>query len=253
MDHSTHHHQQHPAGHAQRDNGAVAHAAATGHGGHDHGAMIDDFRRRFWVSAALTIPIVLLSHGFWELFGVSAPFAFAGGDMLVFALSTVVYFYGGRPLLTGLMDEVGRRLPGMMTLVAVAITVAYVYSTAVVFGLNGMGFYWELATLIDIMLVGHWIEMRSVMGASSALEALVRLLPSAAHRLRPDGTTDDIPIGELKIGERVLVKPGERVPTDGVVVTGRSSLDESMLTGESKPIDKREGMQVIGGSVNGEG
>lgn len=220
---------------------------------HDHAAMIDDFRRRFWLSAVLTIPIILLSHGFWELFGVTAPLRFAGGDFLVFVLSTIVYFYGGWPFLRGLVSDIAQRQPGMMTLVAVAITAAYVYSTAVVFGLTGMGFYWELATLIDIMLVGHWIEMRSVMGASSALEALVRLLPSDAHRVQPGGTTEDVPINQLKVGDRVLVKPGERVPTDGVIVSGRSSLDESMLTGESKPVDKQEGMWVIGGSVNGEG
>lgn len=249
MDRSGHQHHARDEHHPAKTPGATMRHG----GGHDHGAMIDDFRRRFWVSAVFTVPIVLLSHGFWELFGVTAPLRFTGGDFLVFVLSTIVYFYGGWPFLTGLINDSKRHQPGMMTLVAVAITAAYAYSTAVVFGLNGMGFYWELATLIDIMLVGHWIEMRSVMGASSALEALVRLLPSEAHRLRADGATDDVPIDELKVGDRVLVKPGERVPTDGAIVSGRSSVDESMLTGESKPVDKQAGMRVIGGSVNGEG
>ena len=221
--------------------------------GHDHGGMIAEYRRRFWVSLVLTLPILALSHGFWELFGLATPVRFAGIDIAAFALSSVVYFYGGWPFLRGIVDELGRRRPGMMTLIAIAITAAYVYSTAVVFGLPGMGFYWELATLIDIMLLGHWIEMRSVMGASRALEALVRLLPAEAHRVRADGSTEDVPVSVLAPGERVLIKPGERVPTDGTIVAGRTSLDESMLTGESKPVEKGERAGVIGGSVNGEG
>ena len=221
--------------------------------GHDHGGMIAEYRRRFWVSLALTLPILVLSHGFWELFGLATPVKFAGIDVAAFALSSVVYFYGGWPFLRGIVGELGRRRPGMMTLIAVAITAAYVYSTAVVFGLPGMGFYWELATLIDIMLLGHWIEMRSVMGASRALEALVRLLPAEAHRVRADGSTQDVPVSALAPGERVLIKPGERVPTDGTIVAGRTTLDESMLTGESKPVEKGERAGVIGGSVNGEG
>ncbi len=221
--------------------------------GHDHGGMIAEYRRRFWVSLALTVPILVLSHGFWELFGLAGPVRFVGDDVVVFALASVVYFYGGWPFLRGIVEELGRRRPGMMTLIAVAITAAYAYSTAVVFGLPGMGFYWELATLIDIMLLGHWIEMRSVMGASRALEALVRLLPAEAHRVRPDGSTEDVPVSVLAPGERVLIKPGERVPTDGAIVAGRTSLDESMLTGESKPVEKGTGAGVIGGSVNGEG
>ena len=140
----------------------------------------------------------------------------------------------------------------MMTLIALAISVAYGYSTQVVFGLPGQVFFWETATLIDIMLVGHWIEMRSVMGASAALEELVRLLPSEAHRLRQDGSIEEVPATELKRGDRVLVKPGEKVPTDGLIVEGRTTLNEAMLTGESMPVEKGEGDQVIGGAVNGE-
>ncbi|MDA8128038.1 MAG: copper-translocating P-type ATPase [Betaproteobacteria bacterium] len=215
--------------------------------------MVADFRRRFWVSLALTLPILAISSGFWGLFGLNPPLRFAGDRYAEFGFASVVFFYGGWPFLKGFAEEVGQRRPGMMVLIAVAITTAYLYSSAVTFGLAGMGFYWELATLIDIMLLGHWIEMKSVMGASGALEALVRLLPAEAHRLRDDGTTEEVAVSELKGGDRVLVKPGERVPTDGAILSGRSSLDESMLTGESRPVEKGEGDVVIGGSVNGEG
>ncbi|MEW5792417.1 MAG: heavy metal translocating P-type ATPase [Pseudomonadota bacterium] len=215
--------------------------------------MVADFRRRFWVAFVLTFPILALSPGFWELFGLRQPLVFPGHHYVLFLLSSIVYFYGGWPFLTGFIDELRKRQTGMMTLIAVAISAAYFYSTAVAFGLPGMGFFWELATLIDVMLVGHWIEMRSVMGASGALEALVRLLPAEAHRLTPEGGTEDVPVTALSMGDRVLVKPGEKVPTDGIIVAGRSSLNESMLTGESKPVDKGEGAEVIGGAVNGEG
>ncbi len=246
-------HHEHAPPHGAAPETRAASTAASHATGHDHAGMIAEYRRRFWVSLVLTVPILLLSHGFWELFGFKAPIRFPGEDLVLFGLSSVVYFYGGWPFLRGIVEELGRRLPGMMTLIAVAITAAYAYSTAVVFGLPGMGFYWELATLIDIMLLGHWIEMRSVMGASRALEALVRLLPSEAHRLRTDGSTEDVPVSALTTGDRVLIRPGERVPTDGVIVKGRTSLDESMLTGESKPVERAEGAGVIGGSVNGEG
>ncbi len=229
---------------------------ARGHGapgGHDHDAMIADFKRRFWVSLILTVPILALSPMIQQFLGVGDTWRFPGDDLLLFALSSVVYFYGGWPFLTGLVSELKERQAGMMTLIAVAITAAYVYSAAVTFGLEGMGFYWELVTLIDIMLLGHWIEMRSVMGASRALEALARLMPSDAHKVLPDGSTQDVPLSDLKVGDRVLVKPGEKVPADGSVEGGESSVNEAMLTGESKPIPKRMGDAVIGGSINGEG
>jgi Cu2+-exporting ATPase len=166
-------------------------------------------------------------------------------------LASAVYFYGGWPFLKGLREELGRRQPGMMTLIALAISVAYVYSAAVVLGLAGQVFFWELATLIDVMLLGHWIEMRSVMGASKALEELARLMPSTAHRLG-DGTVEEVPVEALKPGDRVLVKPGEKIPVDGVVIEGRTTLNESMLTGESRPVEKGVGDEVIGGAINGE-
>lgn len=215
--------------------------------------MVADFRRRFRVSLALTVPILALSEHFWGLFGLAAPVAFPGARYALFACAAAVYFYGGSPFLEGAGREIAGRKPGMMLLIAVAISAAFFYSVAITFGLAGMGFYWELATLIDIMLLGHWIEMRSVMGASGALEALVRLLPAAAHRLKADGSAEDVAIAALTPGDKVLVRPGERVPTDGVIVAGATSLDESMLTGESKPVEKDEGAEVIGGSVNGEG
>ena len=239
--------------HEHRDNhGHGRHASHSGHGGHDHAAMVDDFRRRFWVSLALSLPVVGLSPMIQAWLGLEGALAFPGDAWVQFGLATLVFLYGGSPFLTGLVDELRERQPGMMTLIALAIAVAYVYSSAVTFGMDGSVFYWELATLIDIMLLGHWIEMRSVLGASRALEKLVELLPADAHRLRDDGSTEDVPIADLTAGNRILVKPGEKVPTDGTIVEGRSTMNESMLTGESKPVEKAEGDEVIGGAVNGE-
>src|SRR5947207_1135704 len=218
-----------------------------------HAHMVDDFRRRFWVSLALTVPVLATSEMIQHFLGLRGTFAFPGDRYVEFGFASAVYFYGGRPFLTGLVDELRKRLPGMMTLVALAITVAYVYSALVVFGLPGSVFFWETATLIDIMLLGHWIEMRSVLGASRALEQLVRLLPAEAHRLRTDGSLEDVALAALQPDDRVLVKPGEKVPTDGLVVAGRTSVNQAMLTGESQPVEKGEGNEVIGGAVNGEG
>ncbi len=222
------------------------------HGGHDHGAMIADFRRRFWISLALTVPVLALSPIVQRLLGVEGAWAFPGDRFILLALSSLIYFYGGWPFLRGLFDELRKLRPGMMTLIALAISVAYFYSAAVALGLPGEVFFWELATLISIMLLGHWIEMRSVMGASRALEELVRLMPAEAHRLRPDGQTEDVPVTGLQRGDRVLVKPGEKAPTDGQIVEGRTTVNQAMLTGESRPVEKGEGDEVIGGSVNGE-
>jgi Cu2+-exporting ATPase len=155
--------------------------------------------------------------------------------------------------LKGLLDELGKKQPGMMTLIAIAITTAYGYSSVVVFGLAGKVFFWELATLIDVMLLGHWIEMKSVMGASRALEELARLMPSNAHKVMPDGSTEDVPVEEIKEGDKVLIKPGEKIPVDGEVLEGESSVNEAMLTGESRPVEKTVGAKLIGGAINGEG
>jgi len=184
---------------------------------------------------------------------VAEAWSFAGDQWVLLGLSTFVYGYGGWPFLTGMVNELRERTPGMMTLVALAISVAYLYSAAVVLGVPGEVFFWETATLIDLMLVGHWIEMRSVMGASRALEKLARLMPNTAHRVTEGGDTEEVPIADLAPGDRVQVKSGEKVPADGTVVDGQSSVNESMLTGESVPAEKTEGDEVIGGSVNGTG
>ncbi|MGH2627058.1 MAG: copper-translocating P-type ATPase [Anaerolineales bacterium] len=219
------------------------------HAGHDPA----DFLRRFWISLGLTIPILLLTPMIQEFLGIGEAVRFPGSDLLLFALSTAVYLYGGWPFLDGLRREIRARNPGMMTLVGVAISAAYLYSTAVVFGLAGGVFFWELATLVDVMLIGHWIEMTSVLGASRAVQELARLLPSQAHRVAADGSVQDVPVSELVPGDRVLVRPGEKIPADGRVAAGESSVDEALLTGESAPVDKNPGGEVIGGSVNGQG
>lgn len=219
------------------------------HAGHD----VADFRRRFWISLIVTIPILILSPSIQEFAGVGQALRFPGDQYVLFVLASFVYFYGGYPFLKGIVNELRARLPGMMTLIAVAITTAYLYSTAITFGLQGGVLFWELSTLIDIMLLGHWVEMRSVMGASRALEELVKLMPSDAHKLLSDGSVHDVPLDSLVVGDRVLVKPGEKVPADGEVVDGETSVNESMLTGESKPVTKKPGTPVIGGAINGEG
>lgn len=224
-----------------------------GHGqmGHDHHKMmIADFRKRFWVTLILTIPILIISPMIQGFIGYE--FLLPGNQYILFGLSSVVYFYGGWPFITGFWSEVKKGAPGMMTLISMAITVAYVYSSATVFGLEGVDFFWELATLIAIMLVGHWIEMKSVLGASKALQLLVSMMPAEAHRVKGD-TIEDIPLEDLLKDDVILVKPGEKVPADGIITEGTSYLNESMLTGESKPVKKEIDDKVIGGSVNGNG
>jgi Cu2+-exporting ATPase len=222
------------------------------HGSHQnhHAMMMEDFKKRFVISTILTIPIFLLSPLIQQFLGISI--GFTGDQYLLFVLSTVVFFYGGYPFLRGIADELNKKEPGMMTLIAVAITVAYAYSSAVVFGLEGKFFFWELASLIDVMLLGHWIEMKSVLSASRSMEELVKLMPSEAHRVKSDGGVEDVSLTEIQEGDIVLIKPGEKIPADGDIVEGESSLDESMLTGESRPVSKSVGDEVIGGSINGE-
>ncbi len=225
-----------------------------GHKGGDHHVhMVADFRRRFWISLGVTIPILILSPMIQTFLGIKDELRFPGDAYILWALSSAVFLYGGWPFLKGLFNELGKRQPGMMTLIAVAITTAYVYSSVVVFGLSGKVFFWELATLIDIMLLGHWIEMKSVMGASRALEELAKLMPSDAHKVMPDGSTKNVPIEEITQGDKVLIKPGEKVPVDGEVVEGESAVNEAMLTGESRPVEKTVGSKLIGGAINGEG
>src|SRR6056297_1608810 len=215
-----------------------------------HKMMIKMFKRRLLVSVVLTVPILIFSETIQGWLGYEL--IFTGRNIVQFVLSTGIYFYGGYPFLKGLKDEIGEKNPGMMTLIAVAISVAYFYSVATVFGLKGQPFFWELATLIDVMLLGHWIEMRSVLGASKALEKLIELMPSEAHLMK-DGEVKDVEVKNLQKGDRVLIKPGEKIPADGKIEKGESYVDESMLTGESVPVERTAGDEVIGGSVNGDG
>jgi len=222
------------------------------HSHHEHHKMmVRDFKFRFWWVLGLTIPILALSPMIQQFLQVD--WRFAGDTYMLFVLSSIVYLFGGWPFLTGLADELKKKEPGMMTLIGLAISVAFIYSTFVVFGFEGDLLYWELATLVAIMLLGHWIEMRSVMSASAALEKLAELMPGEAHRVKEDGDTEDVPVEELEKGDHVLIKPGEKIPADGVVVKGESSVNEAMLTGESKPVAKNKEDEVIGGSVNEKG
>ncbi len=217
-----------------------------------HEMMVKDFKKRFRVSLIFTIPVLILSpaiQGFLGLQGLS----FTWDQYLLFAISSFIFFYGGLPFLKGLYDELKKKNPGMMTLISVAIVIAYAYSGAVVFGLKGKTFFWELVTLIDVMLLGHWIEMRSVIGASKALKELAKLLPSKAHKLLANGNIQDIDLNKLVIGDIVIVRPGEKISADGEIISGQSSVNESLLTGESQLIFKKEKDKVIGGSINGQG
>ncbi len=225
------------------------HMDHMGHGDH-HRMMIADFKKRFWISLALSVPILVLSPMIQHWLGFD--WSFPGSQYVLFALSTIVYVYGGWPFLKGLFDEVRGKAPGMMTLIGMAISVAYFYSAATTFGLPGKSFYWELVTLIVIMLIGHWIEMKSVLGASRALELLVGMMPSVAHKVQ-GGEIMDVQLETLAAGDLIMVKPGEKVPADSIITEGESYLNESMLTGESKPVRKQQGMKMIGGSLNGNG
>lgn len=209
------------------------------------------FRDRFWVCLALTVPILYFAPLTQEWLGYRAV-QFPGAEWVQALLATAIYVYGGLVFIKGAAHELRARAPGMMTLISLAITVAFVYSVAVTFGFKGMSLYWELATLVTIMLLGHWIEMSSVQGASRALEHLAALVPSRAHKLE-GGTVTDVPVEQLKEGDRILIRPGEQVPVDGVVEEGSSSVNEAFLTGESRPVPKEPGDEVVAGSVNGEG
>ncbi len=250
-DHHQHHpHAEHPESEPTAPPAGACCAPTHDHSHHAH--MVADFARRFWISTALTLPMVFLSPMLRSFFGLEA-LSFAGDSYVLLALATVIFFYGGHPFLKGLADELRAGQPGMMTLIGVAITVAYVYSTAVVLGLAGKLFFWELATLIDIMLLGHFIEMRSVMGASRALSELARLLPDQAHLFAEDGSTTEVPVSALADGDLILIKSGERIPADGAIEAGATTVNEAMLTGEAQPVAKAVEDQVIAGSINGEG
>jgi Cu2+-exporting ATPase len=241
-DHESHQHakQNHEHDHEHHDH--------TDH----HRMMIKDFRRRFWISLIFTLPILALSPMVQDLLGFEFALLGDADKYLLFGLSSIVFFYGGWPFLKGLVDELKEKQPGMMTLIAVAITVAWGYSTATTFGLEGSSFFWELATLVDIMLLGHWIEMKSVLGASRSLQELVKLMPSEAHLLK-NGNMVDVKLEELNEGDLVVVRPGEKIPVDGIITEGLSHVNESMVTGEAKPVKKEKNSKVIGGTINGNG
>lgn len=244
MEHTEHNHTESTHKHDHHtEHGASGHDKHAGHN-------VADFWKRFIICSILSIPVLALSHMIQQLLGFE--FAFVGDKHVLATLSTFIFVYGGHPFLKGLYDELKDKAIGMMTLIGVAITVAWAYSVAITLGLQGMDFYWEMATLIDIMLIGHYFEMKSVMGASRSLELLVKMMPSTAHHIK-DGHIHNMSVSELKIGDMVMVKPGEKVPVDGLVTEGESYVDESMLTGESKPIKKEKNSKVIGGSVNSNG
>ena len=241
-DEHSHHHQNHDH-HSESDSSA---AGFDKHAGHH----TPDFLKRFWITLVLSVPVLLLSHMIQQWLGFTI--AFQGDKYVLLVLGSIIYFYGGMPFFKGFLGEVKAGAIGMMTLVALAITVAYVYSVAVVFGLPGMDFFWELATLIVIMLLGHWLEMRSQMAASKALQSLVALLPNDVT-VEQDGSPVKIKLEQLKNGDTVIIRPGEKVAADGLIVEGSSYLNESMLTGESVPVRKESGGKVIAGSINGDG
>jgi Cu2+-exporting ATPase len=246
------HRARHPNDHAARDPHA-GHDAHTGNGGHDKhaGHSVAMFRDRFWISLALTIPTLVWGHMLQMALGYTAP-RFPGSQWIAPVLGIAVFLYGGRVFIEGALGELRARLPGMMTLIALAITVAFVFSVAVLLGFPGMPLWEELATLVTIMLLGHWVEMRSISQAQGAVGELAKLLPSLAVRIREDGV-EEVPVSELREGDLVLVRPGAGVPADGVVRSGTSAVNESMITGESRPVEKAEGAAVIAGTVNGSG
>lgn len=246
-------HGHHKHGHEEHKNHDHSHGHSGHHGGHGghHEHMVEDFKKRFWISLVLSIPILYLSPMIQMLIGYEVNFT--GDTLLLFLLSTIVFFYGGKPFLLGAWDELKEKSPAMMMLISLAIIAAYVYSTLSAFFIEGSDFFFELATLIVIMLLGHWIEMKSLMGASKALEELIKLMPKEAHKLDKSGNIVEVTVEDLQPGDLILVKSGEKIPIDGEIYEGESTVDESMLTGESVPVEKGPGMEAIGGSVNGDG
>ena len=227
--------------------------ASMKHDSHEnhHEMMAEDFKRRFFISLFLMVPILILSPMI-QMF-LSVEWRFTGDSNALFVLSTILFIYGGKPFLIGAKDELKKKSPGMMILIAFAISVSYIYSAFAVLLSVGTDFFWELATLIVIMLLGHWIEMKSVMGASKALDELLKLMPEEANLITENGESETVLVKNLKAGDNILVKPGEKVPIDGIVFDGNSEVNESMITGESVPVVKSDGDEIIGGSINGEG
>ncbi|MFQ6052830.1 MAG: heavy metal translocating P-type ATPase, partial [Candidatus Bathyarchaeia archaeon] len=220
---------------------------------HDHhGTMEADFRRRFIVSLVVTVPVLLLSPTIQGWFGFSLP-RFPGYDLLLFLLASIITFYGGWAFYRGAVKSIRRGVLDMMVLVSLAVASGYLFSVAATFIFTGVvDFYWEISTLVVFLLFGHWMEMKMTRRASGALRELVKLIPPTANVVR-DGEVTEIPTSRVEVGDILLVRPGGKVPIDGVIIEGQSALDESMITGESKPVPKREGDEVIGGTINGLG
>jgi Cu2+-exporting ATPase len=210
------------------------------------------FRQRFFISVVLSIPVLVFSSTIQAWLGYSLP-AFTGSEWIAPFFAVIVFLYGGLPFLRMALSELRNRQPGMMTLISLAICVAFIYSLAALFLPNGTTFFWELVTLIDIMLLGHWVEMRSVRQASGALQELARLMPDTAERMHEDGRVETIPLDQLNNGDLLLVRPGVGIPADGEVVEGESDVNEAMITGESAPVKKTTGSKVIAGTINAEG
>lgn len=218
--------------------------------GHGHASMELDFRRRFFITLPLVVGSMILSLNIQKWFHFSIEFSFR--EVVLFAFGTFIFVFGGLPFFKSAKGEIGAKNPGMMTLVALAISVGYLFSVAATFFFPGESMYWEIATLISVFLLGHWLEMRAVRGATGALAQLAKLIPPSAHLFR-NGKVVDVDTSEVKVGEKLLVKPGEKVPIDGIVLEGESSVNESMITGESRPIGKKKGDKVIGGTINQDG
>ena len=248
-DHSKMEHGQHMSGdHAEHGlDKATDQAQHVDHTGHE-----DLFRSRFWASLLLSIPVLLYTPMLQMWFGFRIP-DFMGSQWVMPVFSIIVFLYGGVPFIQMAVPEVRSRQPGMMTLISLAISVSFIYSLATLFVNLGEGFFWELVTLIDIMLLGHWIEMRSVRQASGALNTLAKLMPDTAEHIMPNGNTHTMPLSSLETGNLVLVRPGASIPADGVVEEGESDVNESMITGESVPVKKTPGAKVIAGTINGSG
>jgi Cu2+-exporting ATPase len=220
-------------------------------GGHSHNHS-KDFKDRFWVTLFLSIPVLILSPMIQDFFNYSLRFPY--DKYVLFLLGTIIFFYGGIPFFKGARKELGKKAPGMMTLIAFAISVSYIYSSLVTFiNIGGHELFWELATLIVIMLLGHWIEMKSVAGASDAVDSLAKLMPDKAFLIEKDGNLREVPVNELKAGDKIKVRSGDRIAADGKILIGQTSVNESLITGESMPVEKIEGDFVIGGSINGDG
>jgi P-type Cu2+ transporter len=249
-DHQVHgRHEEHKdyADHSSHKEGHDEHAGHTDHSGHEQ-----MFRERFWISSLISIPVLLYSPSIQNWLGFSMP-VFPGSAWITPILAVVIFFYGGLPFLKMAVPEINDRKPGMMTLISLAIGVAFIYSIVALFLPTESGFFWELVTLVDIMLLGHWMEMRSVRQASGALDALAKLLPDVAEQIEPDGRVREVPVASLRKNDLLLVRPGASIPADGEVAEGQSDVNESMITGESLPASKKEGDQVIAGTINGDG